>query len=59
MVGINQVTIGEVRKGNSGYYVFNKVSYAKESGEVTRYESVYLEASEEKIVVKEVKEETI
>lgn len=59
VVGINQVTIGEVRTGNSGYYVLNKVAYAQESGEVTRYESVYLEASEEKIVVKEVKEETI
>lgn len=59
VVGINQVTVGEVRSGNSGYYVLNKVAYAEESGEATRYESVYLEASGDKIMVKEVKEETI
>ena len=60
IVGINQVTIGEVRTGSSGYYVLNKVIYQGEAGDVIeKTEIVYLEASEDKIIVKEVKEETI
>ncbi len=60
IVGINQVTMGEVRTGNNGYYVLNKVIYAAEEGDVIeKTETVYLEASGEKIIVKEVKEETI
>ena len=60
IVGINQVTIGEVRTGSNGYYVLNKVIYAGTTGDVIeKYESVYLEASGDKIMVKEVKEEAI
>ena len=58
IVGINQVTVGEVRTGNNGYYVLNRVVYAEEEGDVLeKTETVYLEASEDKIIVKEVKEE--
>lgn len=60
VVGINQVSIGEVRTGSGGYYALNKVIYAGTTGDVTeKYESVYLEASGDKIMVKEVKEEAI
>ena len=59
IVGINQVSVGEVRTGSNGYYVINKVIYAEEAGDVIeKTESVYLEPSEDKIIVKEVKEET-
>lgn len=60
IVGINQVSIGEVRTGSNGYYILNNVIYAGEAGDVIeKTESVYLEASEDKIIVKEVKEETV
>ena len=59
VVGINQVEIGEIRTGNSGYYVLNKIVYAEAAGDVIeKTESVYLEASGDRIMVKEVKEET-
>ncbi|MBR5517386.1 MAG: zinc-ribbon domain-containing protein [Firmicutes bacterium] len=59
IVGINQVEIGEIRTGNSGYYVLNKIVYAEAAGDVIeKTESVYLEASGDRIMVKEVKEET-
>lgn len=59
VVGVNEVTIGEIRTGSSGYYVLNKIIYAEEGGTLEKYETVYLEASQDKIIVKEVKEETI
>lgn len=59
VVGINQVTIGEIRTGSSGYYVLNKVIYAQEGETIEKYETIYLEASQDKIAVKEVKEETL
>ncbi len=59
VVGINQVTIGEIRTGSSGYYVLNKVIYAQEGETIEKYETIYLEASQDKITVKEVKEETL
>lgn len=59
IVGVNQVLIGEVRTGSNGYYVLNKVVYAGAEGDVIeKTETVYLEAAQEKIIVKEVKEET-
>lgn len=59
IVGVNKVLIGEVRTGNNGYYVLNKVVYAGAEGdEIEKTETVYLEAAQEKIIVKEVKEET-
>ena len=59
IVGINQVTIGEIRTGSSGYYVLNKVVYAMQGEIVEKHETIYLEASQDKITVKEVKEEII
>lgn len=59
IVGVNQVLIGEARTGSNGYYVLNKVVYAGAEGDVIeKTETVYLEAAQEKIIVKEVKEET-
>lgn len=59
IVGVNQVLLGEVRTGSNGYYVLNKVVYAGAEGDVIeKTETVYLEAAQEKIIVKEVKEET-
>jgi len=60
VVGINKLEIGEIRTGDSGYYVLTKVTYAQEQGgESVKYESAYLTASEEDIAVKEVKEESL
>ena len=60
VVGVNKVVIGEVRSSNNGYYVLNKVAYAAIEGDVLeKTEIVYLEPSQDKIIVKEVKEEAI
>mgnify|MGYP003307523729 CR=1 FL=1 len=59
IIGINQVEIGEIRTGSSGYYVLSNIVYAEAAGDVIeKTESVYLEASGDRIMVKEVKEET-
>ena len=60
IIGINQVEIGEIRTGSSGYYVLSNIVYAEAAGDVIeKTESVYLEASGDRIMVKEVKEETV
>lgn len=57
--GINKLEIGEIRTGETGYFVLCKVTYTGENGETVKYESVYLEVGSQLINVKEVKEETL
>lgn len=60
VVGVNTLEIGEIRTGDSGYYILNKVTYAKEAGgELVQYETVHLTVAEGVISVGEVKEETL
>jgi len=59
LVGINKLEIGEIRTGGTGYYVLCKVTYEGEDGDVVKHETVCLEAGDQLINVKEVKEETL
>ena len=60
VVGINKLEIGEIKAGESGYYVLTKLTYAQEEGgETVKYESVHLTDSSDAITVKEVKEENL
>ena len=59
-MGINKLEIGEIKAGESGYYVLTKLTYAQEEGgETVKYESVHLTDSSDAITVKEVKEENL
>lgn len=60
VVGINSLEIGQIKTGESGYYVLTRLTYANEDGsETSGYYSVYLTVTDDKIAVKEIKEENI
>lgn len=60
VVGINSLEIGQIKTGESGYYVLTRLTYANEDGSETNgYYSVYLTVTDDKIAVKEIKEENL
>lgn len=60
LLSINSVEIGEILKGEEGFYVLDKVTYANADGTDTiKYQSIHLKTSDNAMIISELKEETL
>lgn len=60
LLSINSVEIGEILKGEDGFYVLDKVTYANADGSDTvKYQTIHLKTSDNAMIISELKEETL
>lgn len=60
LITINSIEIGEIKRGEDGFYVLDKVTYASTDGtDVVKYQTVYLKAADNTMSISELKEEKL
>ena len=60
LIGINKLEIGEIRTGGEGYYVLCRLTFAgTEGADVVEHVTAYVKASQDSMVINDIKEEDL